>query len=50
VLVARGDRRVPRADSPLGVITKEQIADSVADSLAFRTRPGRPPTQTQTPR
>jgi CIC family chloride channel protein len=47
VLVVRGDRRVPRADSAVGVVTKEQIADSVAESLTFRTRPGRPPAQAQ---
>ncbi|HEX5418870.1 MAG TPA: chloride channel protein [Gammaproteobacteria bacterium] len=40
-LVVSADRRVPRGDSVLGVITKEQIADSVADSLTFRTLPGR---------
>ncbi len=47
VLVVRGDRLVPRADSPIGVITKEQIADSVAESLTFRTKPGRPLAQIQ---
>jgi CIC family chloride channel protein len=36
-----GLRRVPRADSVIGVITKERIADAVADSLTFRTQPGR---------
>jgi CIC family chloride channel protein len=40
-LVVRADRRIPRGDSVLGVITKEQIADSVADSLTFRSLPGR---------
>lgn len=46
-LVVRSERRMPRADSPVGVITREQIADSVADSLTFRSRPGRPPAQLQ---
>ncbi len=41
-LVVHSERRLPRADSPVGVITREQIADSVADSLAFRSRPSRP--------
>jgi len=45
VLVVSGPRLVPRADSPVGVITKEHIADSVSDSLTFRTRPGRPAAQ-----
>ncbi|HEU4617394.1 MAG TPA: chloride channel protein, partial [Gammaproteobacteria bacterium] len=40
-LVVRGDRRVPRADDVLGVITKDRIAEAVAESLTFRTRPGR---------
>jgi CIC family chloride channel protein len=47
VLVVRADRRVPRADSPLGIITKELIADSVAESLTFRSEPARPQGQLQ---
>lgn len=42
-LVVHSERRLPRADSPVGVITREQIADSVADSLTFRSRPSSPP-------
>ncbi len=41
-VVVDSDRLVPRAESVLGVITRNQIADSVADSLALRSRPGKP--------
>lgn len=40
-VVVDNTRLVPRADSVLGVITRDQIADAVADSLAFRDRPAR---------
>jgi CIC family chloride channel protein len=42
VLVVSSAGRVPRADSVLGVITKERIADAVADSLTFRPQPRGP--------
>ena len=42
VLVVGGGRRVPRVDDVLGVITRNQIADSVADSIAMRSRRGTP--------
>jgi CIC family chloride channel protein len=32
-VIVRGRRRVPRADDVVGVITKEHIADSVADTI-----------------
>lgn len=32
-VIVRGHRRVPRADDVVGVITKEHIADSVADTI-----------------
>lgn len=48
-VVVDSDRLLPRAESVLGVITRNQIADSVADSLALRSRPGRPRTAASTP-
>jgi hypothetical protein len=32
-VIVRGRRRVPRADDVIGVVTKEHIADSVADTV-----------------
>ena len=37
VLVVGGEQRVPRASNVRGVVSKEHIADSVAESLTFRT-------------
>jgi len=37
VLVVKGDRRIPRAENIVGIITKDRIAESVGESLNYRT-------------
>jgi hypothetical protein len=42
-IVTKGDRRVPRAGNIVGMISKEHIADSVADSIRPYAELGGPP-------
>jgi len=37
VLVVKGDRLIPRVDNIVGIITKDRIAESVGESLTYRT-------------
>ncbi len=37
ILVVKGDRRIPRVENIVGIITKNRIAESVGESLTYRT-------------